>query len=281
LEDISSRDEVDLIEKVAEALPLAVLGIMLNIPSAESLRKIRHWALEINPYMDTFITGSSFSLPPFAVEGTKIISDFCLNLIEEKKKRLSDDLVSHLILECRLNNISDEVMLGNLVSMLFAAHDSTVNMIGNGLYLFLKYPDQLNTLILDPSLLEHSINEILRFESPVQRATYRITKIDIKIGEVDIPANAQVILFLGAANRDPRMFEHPNNFTISRKHNPHLAFGHGIHNCIGKSLALLEARLLFPRIVKYLTQVKLTTEQSNWRKISIFRGQENLWVKKI
>ena len=281
LVEIDPCDEIDLIEKIAEAIPLAVLDIILNISSIDSLRKIRQWTLEITPHMDTFLTGSSFSLPTPARKSTKIITDFCLNLIEERKKRLSDDLISHLISECRSNNISDEAMLGNLLSILFAAHDSTVNMLGNGLLLLLKHPDQLNALILDPSLLEQSINEVLRYESPVQRASYRITKADLEIGNVKVPENTQVILLIGAANRDHRVFEDPNSFNVSRKHNPHLSFGHGLHNCIGKSLAQMEARLLFPKIAKYLTRVKLIKNKPIWRNNSMFRSQENLWVKKI
>jgi len=202
-------------------------------------------------------------------------------LIEERKKRLSDDLISHLISECRSNNISDEAMLGNLLSILFASHDSTVNMLGNGFLLLLKHPDQLNALILDPSLIEQSINEVLRYESPVQRASYRITKADLEISNVRVPVNTQVILFIGAANRDHRVFEDPNSFNVSRKHNPHLSFGHGLHNCIGKSLAQMEARLLFTKIAKYLTRVKLIKNKPIWRNNSMFRSQENLWVKKI
>ena len=280
LDEIDSCDEFDLIEKIAEAIPLAVLGIVLNISSIDSLRKIRQWTLKITPQMDTFLTGTSFSDSPPAPESTKIITDFCLSLIEERKKRLSDDLISHLITECRLNNISDEAMLGNLISILFAAHDSTVNMIGNGLLLLLKHPDQLNALILDPSLLEQSINEVLRYESPVQRTSYRITKADLEIGNVKVPVNTQVILFIGAANRDHRVFYDSNSFNISRKHNPHLSFGYGLHNCIGKSLAQMEARLLFPKIAKHLTRVKLIKNKPIWRNNSMFRGQENLWVKK-
>lgn len=280
VENLNGCDEADLIEQIAEPIPLYVLGMMLNSSSLDNLYKIRRWALDVGPDYDTLDIKALHSSSPIH-ESTRVIFDFCSDLINERKKELSDDIVSHMIIECKKLKTNEEVMLANLISFLFVAHDSTVNMIGNGLWLLLTHPEQLNALILEPNLAELSVNEILRYESPLKRASYRVTKNDIKIREHIIPAKTQIILFLGAANRDPKIFDNPNIFNIYRKNNPHLAFGYGLHNCVGKSLALMEGRLLFPKIANYLNQVKVVNDGPYWKKLTHFRGLEKLMVSKI
>jgi cytochrome P450 len=164
--------------------------------------------------------------------------------------------------------------------MLVASHDTTVNMIANGIFLLLSHPYELDKLISNPHLAPSATEEILRFESPTQRASYRVTKDFIKIKSMEVEPNTQVMVFLGAANRDPSVFTNPNEFNITREDNDHLAFGHGIHNCLGKMLARLEGNLFFSAIAPFLSELKLNETKPNWRKNTLFRIQKNLVVKR-
>ncbi len=277
---IDDHNEIDLIGHVAEALPLAVVGHIIGISNTVQLKEIRKWTLELNPLMDSFISKSAFSSSALNNNAMTLLATYSANLIKDKRKHPSDDLISYIISECTSTNICEEKMLANVIFMLIASHDTTVNMIGNGLFLLLKHPEQLIRLAETPQLSNYATDEILRFESPTQRASYRITKNITQIKNFEIQKNTQVILLLGAANRDPRVFENPNSFDITRQKNPHLAFGHGVHNCLGKALARLEGNLLFPALSEYLSRVKLKNREALWRKNTLFRIQENLIVDK-
>jgi cytochrome P450 len=280
IRSIEEFNEINLISQVAEKLPLAVMAQIMGISDISQIDQLRKWTMDLNPLMDSFQNKNGFSSSILNSKAMDSMAEFVLNLINEKKRNPKDDLTTHIIFECRGKNISDVKMMANVMFMLVAAHDTTVNMLGNGMFLLLKNPKQLLKLTKLPSMSIFATEEILRFESPTQRASYRATKNKIKIDDFEIPSDTQVIVLLGAANRDSFIFDNPNAFDISRQNNPHLAFGHGIHNCLGKAIARLEGKILFSVIAPYLLKVNMKYSDAIWRENTLFRIQESLFVTK-
>lgn len=277
---LKSNNPVDLITNLAEIVPLAVVGRLMGITDLAKLKDLRKWTTELTLLMDDFINNQHFSYSAKIVESSKMMLMFSKSLVDEKSKNLSEDLVSHIIRECKKENLNEEVIVTNVLFMLIAIQDTTVNMIANGIYLLLKHKPELNKLIENQDLARNATEEILRFESPKQRATYRLTKKEIKLERFNIPKHIQVMAFLGAANRDPRKFKNPNLFNISRNISPNLAFGHGVHNCLGKALARLEGEIVFPAISQYLADLKFQGDIC-WRKNTLFRIPESLIVTAV
>ena len=280
IQSIEVHDEIDLIKHIAESIPLAVMGHLMGIDKMADLRNLRAWTLELMALGDEFTNQIDFAIQAEKNQAAKLMSDFCQSLILQKSNNTSDDLISFIVDECSKEKIDDKKMLENVIFMMIAIHDTTVNMIANGLFLLLSHPKELHQLLINPELANDATEEILRFESPLQRATYRVTRSVIGLDRFDIPSNTQVMLFLGAANRDPRHFENSDEFIISKKKTPNLAFGHGIHNCIGKALARLEGEIVFPALAPYLVCVKLKSPKPTWRNNTLFRIPEKLIVTK-
>lgn len=274
------NNPVDLITNLAEIVPLSVVGMLMGITDLAKLKDIRKWTTELSFLMDDFINNQHFSYSAETIQSSKMMLIFSKSLVDEKSKNLSDDLVSHIIRECKKENLNEEIIVTNVLFMLVATQDTTVNMIANGIYLFLNHKTELNKLIENQELAKNATEEILRFESPKQRATYRLSKNEIVLERFNIPKHIQVMAFLGAANRDPRKFTNPNLFNISRNILPNLAFGHGIHNCLGKALARLEGEIVFPAISQYLANLKFHGN-IYWRKNTLFRIPESLIVTAV
>jgi cytochrome P450 len=173
--------------------------------------------------------------------------------------------------------LSDEEIRSNCLTLLIAGNLTTTDVIGNGVRLFLTHPTELEKLKANPDLINGAVEEILRFEPPVD-ATARVASHDIEVGGCPIHAGEAISPFLRAANRDPEVFEEPDTFDISRKRAPHVAFGGGAHICLGAPLARMEAQAAFSRIFERLPNLRLLDEGAAWRSIPFFRGLENLWV---
>lgn len=280
IQSIEGHDEIDLIKHIAENVPLAVMGHLMGIDNVADLRNLRKWTLEVIALGDEFTNQLDFAIQAEKNQAAKSMSDYCKNLILHRSNNKTDDLISFIVDECSKQKIDDKKMLENVIFIIIASHDTTVNMIANGIFLLLSHPKELHKLAMNPELANDATEEILRFESPLQRTTYRVTKSEINLDHFKIPYNTQVMLFLGAANRDPLHFESPGEFVISKRKTPNLAFGHGIHNCIGKALARLEGQLLFPALTHYLVSVKLKSIQPTWRSNTLFRIPEKLIVLK-
>ena len=276
MNSLKTINEVDLIEHVAEAVPLSVLGYMIGVSRKNELRHLRDWALGLNPLMDTFISKNNFTELAASNEAINSLEKYAKELISQRKNNPENNLINYIVSACLDKNITYEIMLANIIFILIASLETTINMIGNGIFLLSSHPKELEKLISNPDLAFSATEEILRFESPKQRASYRISKESIEIEGLEIKANTQVIVFLGAANRDPTQFKNPSEFNISRENINHLAFGNGIHNCLGKTLARLEVNLLFPEIAKLLLELELKDKNSIWRKNTFFRSPEKL-----
>jgi cytochrome P450 len=171
--------------------------------------------------------------------------------------------------------LSEDELLGNLILLFVAGHETTTNLIGNGMLTLLRHPQQLQRLRADASLAAGAVEEALRFEGSVNMVA-RLTVEPFAVGEVVIPPGEVLFYMLGPANRDPAVFDDPDRFDIGRQANPHLAFGAGIHFCLGAPLARLEGEIAFTRLLARFPQLSLADAAPRWRPLINLRGLESL-----
>lgn len=274
LDEIQSRGESDLIRDFAYRLPAAVISEILGVPS-EHHAEFRRWTEDIN----AFTAGSSLDFAETAersqaslVEMTKYFH----GVIEERRRRPKQDLISAMTQAEEQGDVLSSEELLSMCSMLFVAgHDTTRNLIGNGTLALLHNPEQLARLREDRSLLGSAVEELLRFDSPLQRQT-RIAKQKFEIDGKVIRKGQAVLAMLGAANRDPAQFSDPDRLDLGRRINRHLAFGMGIHFCLGAPLARLEGQIAFNSLLSRFPVMQLGAGSVEWRESISVRGLKAL-----
>jgi cytochrome P450/uncharacterized OsmC-like protein len=232
---------VDLIEGYAYPLPFGVIGELLGIPAVDRLR--------LHAWFGVLLTGWAGDPPPEAVEASDGIVAYLGELVEDKRRSPADDLVSVLVAATEGDALTKQELLSSLFQLVVAGHDTTASLIGNGVVALLDHPGQLRALRADPGRLPAAIEELSRFTAPVPHATFRVTAEPVTLAGVQIPAHEQVLVCLGAANRDPGRFPEPDGHDIGRGDGPNLGFGHGPHYCLGAPLARLEARVAFDELL--------------------------------
>ncbi|MCX4695165.1 cytochrome P450 [Streptomyces sp. NBC_01408] len=226
----------DLIRDFAVPLPLTVICELLGVPDLDSSR-FRYWSGEV-------VAPLGNAGPDSRV--MEQLTAYLLELVEAKAADPGEDLLSALIRTRDEDGgrLSPDELIGMAFLLLIAGHETTVNLIGNGIRALLAHPDQLAALRADPEgLIDGAVEEMLRYDGPVQHATYRFAVADLELGGVTVPAGASVLVALAAADRDPARFAEPDVFDIRRTGPGHLAFGHGIHFCLGAPLARMEGRI--------------------------------------
>ncbi|RSM73035.1 cytochrome P450 [Kibdelosporangium aridum] len=262
--------EVDLLDAYALPLPMTVICELLGVPVADrdAFRDWTHVIVASDPRRD--LAGAS--------QG---ISDYLADLIERKRAAPTEDLLSDLIsVSDDGTRLTKQELLSMAILLLIAGHDTTVNLIANGTLALLRAPEQLKALKADPSLLPDAVEELLRYEGPLHTGTMRFTVEDVELGGVVIPANEFVLVSLLAANRDDRRFEEPDALDLSRSPGGHVAFGHGIHHCLGAPLARLEGRIAIGKLLDRFPDLRLATDPDTltWRTSTLMRGLEALPV---
>ncbi|MFE6843227.1 cytochrome P450 [Streptomyces sp. NPDC057686] len=225
----------DLIKALAFPLPMTVIGELLGVPDLDRER-FSYWSKEV--LAPTSVTPST--------NAHQKLGDYLAELVEAKAKDPGEDLLSALIRTRDEDGdaLSPDELIGMAFLLLIAGHETTVNLISNGTRALLAHPDQLSALRADyDGLLDGAIEEMLRYDGPVQNTTYRYAREDMEIGGTAVPAGATVLVSLAGADRDPARYEAPDAFDIRRAPQGHLAFGHGLHFCIGAPLARMEGRI--------------------------------------
>jgi cytochrome P450 len=246
---MAAKGSVDLIEEFAAAIPIEVIGNLLGVPHEER-SPLRNWSLAILGALEPRLT------PEATQRGNDAVLEFEAYLDEliERRRQVhagtESDLISRLLHgEIAGQMLSRAELIQNCIFLLNAGHETTTNLIGNGLVALTEHLDQHRRLLGDPNLIKSAIEEFLRFESPNQLGN-RITAQPVEVAGVAMPVGTQITLCIGAANRDPEAFIEPNRLDIGRSPNRHLAFGSGIHQCAGVGVARLEAATAIGRFVK-------------------------------
>ena len=256
LDRLGQRGGGDLIGDFAAAVPVEVIGNLLGVPRDER-GPLRDWSLAILGALEPTLTPEQQERGELAVRD---FLDYLTVLVAKRRSKLGDpehDVLTRLIQgEWGGDKLSELELLHNIIFILNAGHETTTNLIGNGLYLLLEWPDARARLIADPALIRPTVEEILRFESSNQLGN-RVTTAPSVIGGVGLPAGTFLTLGIGAANRDPDEFPDPDLFDITREPNRHLAFGSGAHVCAGLAVARLEGRIAIGRLLARFPHYRL------------------------
>jgi cytochrome P450 len=248
LDGLAAKGKVGLIEDFASAIPIQVIGNLLDVPMEER-EPLRDWSLAILGALEPVIGAEAFA------RGNKAVKDFLSHLeilVERRRAKPGNpdrDVLTRLIQgEDNGERLTAKELLHNCIFLLNAGHETTTNLIGNGLVALSDYPTEKRRLIENPALIKTAIEEMLRFESSNQLGN-RMTVEPVELGGIALPAGTPVTLCIGAANRDPHQFADPERLDIGRTPNRHLAFGTGAHQCAGMALARLEGAIAISRFL--------------------------------
>ena len=274
IDGMLAKDQVDFIADFAVPLPVVVIAEMLGIP-AEDQPKFRRWS-------QTIVLGGSSSSDLENVGAAAI--EFIMYFVEkfdERRAEPKDDLITALV---QAEEAGDKLDQQELISMVFlllvAGHETTVNLLGNGTLALLQNPAQKQQLLEHPELARTAVDELLRYDGPIGVSTMRWALEDVEIHGQKIPAGEMVVGSLLGANRDPSMFANANGLDLARNPNKHLAFGNGIHYCVGAPLARLEGSIAFPTLLKRLPNLSLAVdvEQLEWSQTILLHGMKAMPV---
>ncbi|MFC7531669.1 cytochrome P450 [Actinoplanes sp. GCM10030250] len=272
LGELATVPEPDLISGFAVPLPFAVICELLGIPAAER-GPFHAWS-------NVIIIGDS-SAADMVGAMSEIVAYF-RDLLARKRAQPADDLLSALLAVVDDGDrLTDDEVVGMALLLLVAGHETTANLIGNAVYLLCRWPDQRKRVLDDPGLLPAMVEEVLRMASPAATTTYRVTTRPITLGETTIPAGEQVLISLLAVNRDPERYADPDTLDLDRSDGGHLAFGHGVHFCLGAPLARLEARIALGRLLNRYPDVQLAVppQELHWRTGMLMHGLAALPIR--
>jgi hypothetical protein len=275
LKPLQHGSEVDLMREFANPLPVRIILEMLGIPQ-ELRDTFVEWSRAIAAFRGN---------PNRTVEEAKAAQDALVELTEffrktvaERRRNKGNDLISLLIdIEEEGEVLTEEELYAQCIALLFAGHETTRNLIGNGMYTLLQHPEETAELREKPEMIRQAVEEILRYESPVQ-FTARVLKEDIEVCGQRIPKKWTILCMLGAANRDPKKFQEPNRLNLKRLNNEHLAFSAGPHFCIGAQLARLEGQVALLNLAQRFPKMKLTGPKPEWASTFGLRGLKSLPV---
>ena len=277
LDRVDGARAMDVIEDLAYPLPVTVICEMLGVPAADQ-DIFKTWSTDIARSLDAAILPADSDAIPRGRDARLGLADYFRSLIATRRKDPKPDLLSALIAaEEEGNKLSEGELVSTCMLLLIAGHETTVNLIGNGLLALLQHPDQLRALRDDPGLIQTGVEELLRFDGPVQR-TGRMTTAEVEIGDKRIPRDSVVVSVIGAANRDPKQFADPDRLDVSRRDNRHIAFGFGIHFCLGAPLARLEGQIALGTLLRRIPKLALVSNVPEWRESSTLRGLKSLPV---
>lgn len=271
---MKNKNSVDLIEDFAAAIPVEVIGNLLDIPY-DQREPLRDWSLAILGALEPSLSQEQLEVGNKAVEDFK---EYLKVVVDDRSRNPGDPAIDVLtrLIQSEEGDLSEVELLQNCIFILNAGHETTTNLIGNALASLYEYKEQCEELIKNPDCITTAIDEFLRFESPNQFGN-RLTTAEVEISGVSIPQNSDLHLCIGAANRDPEVFANPEKLDISRKPNKHLAFAGGPHTCVGLSLARMEGRIAVSKFLEHFPNYLITDAERSPR--IRFRGYSSLSAK--
>ncbi len=272
LDKVEAKGSLELIRDFAFPLPAIVVAGMLGVPKEER-DQFKDWSSKIQ----RFLGGGRIYFPHAleAQDSWRKMNAYFKELLEDRRKKPQDDVVSALaVVYANEDRLSEDELIRSSGAMLIAGHETTTNLIASGILALIRHPDQLQMLQADASLYASAVEEFLRYDSPFQSIPRRVTE-ECELRGQRVRMGELVYLMLGAANHDPAQFEQPEKLNVKRKNNEHVAFGHGIHFCLGAALARLEGPIAIQRMIERFPELHLVpADPPRWKKSMVQRGLE-------
>ncbi len=267
--------ELDVISTLAFPLPVTVIGEMLGVPASDRR--------DFQPMVQAAVKGLEFSMSDdefdAAMDALDRMNDYFVALIAERRKDPQDDLLSSLIAaRDEGDRLTEEEIVSTAILLFAAGFETTTNLIGNGLYALLSHPDQLQRLRDEPDLIKSAVEEVLRWDSPVQ-IDGRMAFEDLEVAGHPVAKETFVVTLLGAANHDPTHYTEPERFDIGRNEGPPMSFASGIHFCLGAALARLEGQVVFGRVLERFPSLELLDPAPHYKDNFVLRGLSELRVE--
>ena len=274
LDGIDDLSGFDLMEAVARPLPVIVIAEMLGVP-VEDRPRFRSWSDRRARILEPTISAEERA---DAVLAGADLDAYFAPLVEERRADPRDDILSGLVqAEEEGDRLDGNETITMLRLLLVAGNETTVNLIGNGMLALLQHPEQLQRLREDPSLVPSAVEELLRYDSPVQLDLRRIVE-DCDVNGFPVKRGEDIVMLIGGANRDPEQFTDPDELDVGRDRASHISFGRGIHACIGAPLARLEARIAIEVLLERFSSIRLADPPARFRPSIVLRGLESLPV---
>lgn len=274
LDLVQAKGQMDIIADLAVPLPVTVIAHMLGVPLSDQ-ETFRAWSRDL---AGTLEFTDSQEVYQRGTRATVAFSEYLRDLANQRRKQPQDDLMTALVqAEEQGDKLTESELISTCILLLVAGHETTTNLIGNGMLALLRNPDQLAKLKADPALIKLAIEELLRYDSPVQ-ITSRTALEDIDLKGNLIRKGTQVSTMLGAANRDPQQFAQPDALDITREQNAHLSFSHGIHYCLGAPLARLEGQIAIQSLLGRMPELSLLDDNPPYRDTYVLRGLRALRI---
>ncbi|MEU6714208.1 cytochrome P450 [Nonomuraea sp. NPDC046802] len=277
IDGIAGEPRADLVDEVAYPLPVAVICRLLGVPE-EDETQFHAWADQI---IETLGPGEQDRAErDRARQAVQVkLEGYLGGLADDRRRRPGDDMLSGFVTYHGPDGaMTPREVVATAVLLLIAGHETTINLIANGMLTFLRHPDLLERVRSEPALIVPAVEELLRYEPPVQMLSSRVALDDITVAGTTIPAGSPVVLALAAGSRDPDHLPDPDTFVPDRPGNEHLGFGGGIHYCFGAPLARLEAQIALTELTRRLRNPRLVTDPPPYRPSPVLRGPRHLLV---
>lgn len=274
LDSLAGQKHFDVIREFAYPLPITVIAEMLGVPP-EDMDRFEEWSNGIALSVEPILTAKQLQ---YMRRNTVALQDYFEEIIELRRRNPQDDMISALIAaEEEGEKLTHRELINTLTLLLVAGNETTRNLIGNGILALLRHPEQMQRLRDHPELVDSAVQEFLRYDAPVQLDARTCTS-PVEFGGCEVRRGHIVIGAIGAANRDPEAFPEPDRLDIGRQDSSHLAFGRGIHYCLGAPLAVMEAKIAFSALLERYTSMRLT-EEPRARKQVVLRGPEQVRIE--
>jgi len=275
LDDLRDQRQIDFVERFAYPLPVTVICRILGVPREDEPR-FHVWA----SLLVESVAGQSDEQRRQQEQAQSDLNQYMAGLVERRRQQPGDDLLSRMATDTdSQGRMADPYLVATATLLLVAGHETTVNLLGNGMLTLLRHPAMLERLRNAPDLIPATVEELLRYEPPVQFLDSRTTLDEIALAGTTIPKGVLVTLALAAGNRDPARFPDPDCFDPERRDNEHLGFGSGIHICFGAPLARTEAQIALTELVRRLEQPRLVVDPPPYRPSPLLRGPEHLLIE--
>ena len=272
LDAIEDPGSFDLMQAVAQPMPVIVVAEMLGVPP-EDRAQFKTWSVQRARLLEPTVSPRERKIAQIASSG---FDAYFRKIIAARRVEPQDDILSALVqAEDDGNRLTEREMLNMLRLLLIAGNETTTNLVGNGMLALLRHPDQLQRLREDPSLIPSAVEELMRFDSPAQ-ATLRRALANCEVNGFELRKRDNITVLVGAANRDPDAFENPDRLDVGRARCRHLTLGRGIHHCLGAPLARLEGRIVFETLLERFPEIGLLDERPRFRNGVVLRGLQSL-----